>query len=226
MKKALKSFIGSPRIGATVGKTLLFLWLKRDLKKMRGELGVDLAGGSMFNYKFFNTDEYVCVDINQAKLDKGKNKYPNTIAVNSRMQEFMKNNNQKKANVLLCVQTIGINIYFEHDEAIKVIKQMYDFLKTDGNMIFNIGLNKEISKIENEINIFLKDKFKSIEVKSYGALHRTAEKKKSQFSFNQYVYFNAFLRIILAYIMDIFPPLRTFFGFKKKKIYVVCRKKL
>ena len=37
MKKVLSLFLGSPMIGATGGKTLLFLWLKRDLK-MRKEI--------------------------------------------------------------------------------------------------------------------------------------------------------------------------------------------
>ena len=226
MKNFLKSLTGSPRIGASAGKTLLFFWLKKDLQYMKGDLGVDLAGGSMFNHKFFKTNEYICVDIDQSKLDKGKNKNPSAIAINSKLQDFMKNDNQKKADVLLCVQTMGTNQFFEHDETLKVVSLMYDFLKPGGSMIFNVGLKKELNQIEKEINILLKKKFKSMKIRSYGALHKTKQKSLQGSSFNLVNFYHIFNRIILAYLMHILPPLRTFFGFKKNKIYVVCKKKI
>ena len=55
------------RVSSTPGKTLLWLMLKNDLKNITGELGVDLAGGSMLNRPFFKTKKYVSVDINQIK---------------------------------------------------------------------------------------------------------------------------------------------------------------
>ena len=217
MKEFLKRFIKSVRIGSSVGKTLLFLWLKKDLKNLKGELGVDLAGGSMFNYKFFSTEKYICVDIDQSKLDKGKNKNPNTIAINSRLQDFMEDKNQNKADTLLCVQTMGTNQFFEHDETLKVIKLMHNFLNPGGSMIFNVGLKKEFNEIEKEIEIFLKGKFKYTNIKSYGALHKTAQKFSIQSSFKPIIFFNFFNRILIAYLMNLLPPLRTFFGLKKKR---------
>ena len=56
INKILKLFIGQTRVGVTASKTLLFLWLKNDLKSIDGELGIDLAGGSMMNKKFFITN--------------------------------------------------------------------------------------------------------------------------------------------------------------------------
>lgn len=41
------------RVSLKPGKTLLWLWLKKNLLTMKGELGVDLAGGSMLNRRFF-----------------------------------------------------------------------------------------------------------------------------------------------------------------------------
>ena len=51
MNKILKLILGQIRIGVTVSKTLLFLWLKKDLRLIKGNLGIDLAGGSMMNKK-------------------------------------------------------------------------------------------------------------------------------------------------------------------------------
>ena len=44
--------IGPIRIGVTASKSLVFLWLKKDLRLIEGKLGIDLAGGSMFNKKY------------------------------------------------------------------------------------------------------------------------------------------------------------------------------
>ena len=41
------------RISLEPGKTLLWLWLKDSLSKIKGIEGADLAGGSMFNKTFF-----------------------------------------------------------------------------------------------------------------------------------------------------------------------------
>lgn len=216
MKKLIKYLINSPRIGSSAGKTLLFLWIKNDLKDIKGALGVDLAGGSMRNKKFFSIDKYVCVDIDQSKLDKGKNENPDAISINSKIQDFMNNYNSNKPDVLLCVQTMGTNRFFEHEETLKVIKQMYYFLKPGGSMIFNVGsVNINLDLLENQIKEFLNQKFKSINIRAYGAFHITLKNRTHRFN-----------RLILAYLMNFFLPLRTFFGFKKRKIYFVCKNKI
>tara|TARA_B100000989_G_C19420426_1_gene418374 strand:+ start:404 stop:658 length:255 start_codon:yes stop_codon:yes gene_type:complete len=84
----------------------------------------------------------------------------------------MKNNSEVKADVLVCDQTMGTHKYFEHDEIIKVINQMCNFLKPGGSMIFNVGSkNKNLDQIEKQINILLNNKFKFFIIKRYGAFH-------------------------------------------------------
>ena len=68
---------------------LLWIWVKKDLPKIKGDLGLDLAGGVM-KQTFFSTKKYVCVDINLKDLERGKNKYPDAIIVNSRIQEYIR----------------------------------------------------------------------------------------------------------------------------------------
>jgi|TARA_B100001063_G_scaffold246268_1_gene284757 hypothetical protein len=216
MKLIIKNFLNSIRIGGSPGKTLLFMWIKNDLKNIQSQISVDLAGGSMENKRFFSTDKYICVDINQSKLDKGKKVNPDAIIINSKIQDFMKNDYQKKIDLLVCVQTMGTNMFFEHDETFQTIKQMYYFLEQGGSMIFNVGsFNTNLDQLENQINEFFNGKFDTLNIKTYGAFH------------NNFVgEMHWFKRLFLAYLMNIFIPLRTLFGFKKKKLYVFCKNKI
>ena len=215
MINLIKSFYRSHRGGGSAGKILLWIWVKKDLPKIKGKLGVDLAGGTMGNKHFFSTEKYVCVDIDQKDLEIGKGKNPDAIIINSRMQEYLKDDSQEKPNVLVCFQTMGTNAFFEHNESLDVIKSMYSFLKPGGSMIFNIVWLKGIDDIEKELSLFFENKFETVNCKFYGAMHKTWQKPVP-----------GFIRFILAYLMHMFPPLRTFFGLKKNRLYYCCRNKL
>ncbi len=215
IKTILKKFYRSHRLGSSVGKTLLWIWLRRDLPKIKGDFGVDLAGGSMNNKRFFATKKYLSVDIDKKKLDLGKSQNFDALIEICDIETFLQTNNERP-DVMLCVQTMGTNEYFEHDKTEKVIKLMYDHLKPNGSMLFNIGSYKIRDFIFFKKNLlsYFDGKFESVEAKFYGALHVT--KKKSM---------NPLIRLFLAYIMDLFPPFRTFFGLRKRKLYFCCLKK-
>ena len=136
--KILKSMIGPFRIGVTISKTLLFLWLKKDLRSIEGNIGIDLAGGSMMNKKFFKTKKYICVDLDNQKLKKGSDNFPDAIPINDKIENFMKTYNQEKPDLLVCIQTMGINKKFNHDHTLIIIKMIYDLLKPGGSMVFNM----------------------------------------------------------------------------------------
>ena len=214
IKNTLKKIYKSHRIGTSVGKTLLWIWIRRDLPKIFGDLGIDLAGGSMGNKRFFATKNYMSVDIDQTKLDLGKFKYPDALIKNCDIESFL-NTQGINPDVLLCVQTMGTNELFNHDRTEKVITQMYHFLKPGGSMLFNIGSNtKDFEMLKYKLSNYLIDKFEFVDANFYGALHET--KKKS---------LNPILRLTLAYVMNFIPPLRTLFGFRKRKLYFCCLKK-
>jgi len=218
MLNLVKSFYRSHRIGSTSAKTLLWMWIKKDLSKKKGETGVDLAGGSMLNKRFFKTNKYICVDIDKSKLEKGKSNNLDAIAINSKIQDFLLENQQKKLDVLLCVQTMGANKFFEHDEILHVVTSMYTSLKTGGSMIFNVGKevgNLNLNEMENKLSLMLKGKFKHIDRQFYGFLHKSFKKPIPR----PVIY-------ILAYLMNMLPPLRTLFGLKKDKLYYFCQGKL
>ena len=211
----INSFYKSHRFGGSAGKMLLWIWVKKDLPKIKGTLGVDLAGGTMGNKHFFSTKKYLCVDINKKDLEIGKSRHPEANTINCRIQEYLKDENQEKPEVLVCFQTMGTNAYFEHDESVEVIKSMYNFLKPGGSMIFNIAWLKNINGLENELSSFFKNKFEKVNFKFYGAMHKTWKKPLP-----------GFMRFILAYTMYIFFPLRTCFGLKKERLYCYCQNKL
>lgn len=215
MINLLKSFYRSHRFGGSAGKMLLWIWVRKDMPKIKGELGIDLAGGTMGNKHFFSTKKYICVDINQTDLDIGKKKNPNAVIINSRIQEFLQDPHQQKPDLLACFQTMGTNAKFEHEETLDVINSMYEFLKPGGSMIFNICWLKNINEVEKKLSNFFDKKFQSVDCKSYGAFHKTP--KKPIFGF---------IRFILAYLMHTLPPLRTYFGLKKERLYYFCQKKL
>jgi len=215
INKILKLMIGQIRIGVTACKTLVFLWLKRDLRSIEGELGIDLAGGSMLNKKFFITKKYICVDIDKQKLKRGSDNFPDALAINDKIENFIKTYNQEKPDLLMCIQTMGINNKFDHSHTLIVIKMIYDLLKPGGSMVFNIGsFGVNLSLIEKELNEFFKIKFKFIKIRSYGFMNKTIEKP------------NSYLHFFLASLMNIFPPLRTCFGLNKTNIYCCFKKKL
>ena len=240
------------RISSTPGKTLLWLLLKKDLSSVKGDLGVDLAGGNMLNKCFFKTKKYVSVDINQIKLSEGLAKYPDAITVNETIQNYLLKLTSKP-NLLVCVQTFGTNMFFAHEEVFEVIKNMSKSLSFDGSMIFNVGGSSLDGQNFGDINLeelktkllpLLKTQFKNVNFRFYGAMHyrfkhprwkRTEDgmikvEKKTLNNVGVLKKARNFIESIfilgLAYTMYFLPPLRTAFGRKKKYLYCFCSSKL
>lgn len=231
------------RVSATPGKTLLWLWVKQDLAKMKGELGVDLAGGSMLNKRFFRTNKYASVDINQVKLDEGKSKNPDAIAFNCRIQEFLEDPHREKPDVFVCVQTMGTNGFFEHEETFEIVRSMHESLNTGGSMLFNIGtVGVDLDELERQLNLFFEGRFAVVKRRFYGAMHLGQANKQSRWQRTQAGISKRTedspdhdkprsnprlaLGLGLAFIMNLVPPLRTSFGSRRKKLYYCCRGKL
>ena len=216
MFKILNNFIKSHRIGLILSKTLLWLYVRKDLPKLKGKLGIDLAGGGMKTKRFFSTEKYISVDIDQKKLDEGKKQNPDAIVVNSKIQNYMQNQYNEKPDVIVCLQTFGTNALFNHDETLDVVKMMHNFLKPGGSMIFNAGeFLLDLDPLEKKLTDFLKGKFKFVNKVFYGDIF--SHKKR---------HLPWYIQLILAYTMYLMPLLGKIFGIKQKSVYFCCKKKL
>ena len=96
MFKFLTSYSRSFRIGFSAGKTLLWIWVKKDLTKMKGDIGIDLAGGPMATKRFFSTSKYICVDADKKELEKGLLEHPDAQILIAVFKIFLKIINKKK----------------------------------------------------------------------------------------------------------------------------------
>lgn len=63
---------------------------------MKGDIGIDLAGGRMATKRFFSTNKHIYVDIDKKELEKGLLEHPDAQIFNCRIQEFLKDNKQIK----------------------------------------------------------------------------------------------------------------------------------
>ncbi|WP_435116883.1 hypothetical protein ACIJYF_00755 [Candidatus Pelagibacter bacterium nBUS_49] len=233
------------RISSSYDKTLLWLFLKKNLSDIKSDTGVDLAGGSMLNKRFFKTKKYIAVDINHIKLLEGKTKNPDAIVINDTLQNYLLNIS-KKPNLLVCVQTFGTNLFFEHEETFKVIKDMSIKLADGGSMIFNIGTFGDVNlkKLKDAILPTLNKQFHNVEFKYYGAFYKKSSppprwkitddgivrtKKKLNIKSGLFkklgYFFKSLSTLSVAYAMYKVPQLRTLFGSKKFNLYCFCYKK-
>lgn len=216
MISQFKRFYRSHRIGASAGKTLLWIWVRKDLPPIKGRLGVDLAGGSMLTKRFFGTQKYVSVDIDRSKLCKGLREHPDAVAVERRVQDYLCDSSCESPDVFVCLQTLGTNSHFEHADSVRVIELMYKRLKKGGSMIFNLGNTAlELGSLEGCLSQYLLGKFESVEVKFYGMMHSTSLTPLPGAA-----------RLFVAYCMNFLPPMRTLMGYKASKVYFLCKKKI
>ena len=68
----------------------------------------------------------------------------------------------EKPDLLVCVQTFGTNMFFEHQETIKVIKNMSKTLRVGGSMAFNVGIIEgdfDLEELKSYLSPFLKARF-------------------------------------------------------------------
>ena len=186
-------------------KQLLWIWVQRDMKKLSGSVGLDLAGGEMSNYDLFRADQYICADIDEERMIQGLAKVPDAKLIHSSLENF--DSREIQGDIIVCVQTIGINNLFDAENTMIVVEKIIEATKPNGSAIFNIGSNS-ISYLPSILNLIEK-KFESVTIKSYGNIFFNLQYPKV-------------ISLLLAIIMFFLPV----FLRGKNKRYIVCKRKM
>lgn len=206
MRKAISFFrsLVVQRISKLPSKTLLWIWAERDMRRLSTdkEIGLDAACGRMNNRHLFLTKKYVGLDRSEELIKEGLEKYPDAIPILSNLEDI----DNLKADICLCVQTIGFNVHFDTEHTIEVVDKLVSAVKPKGQLVFNIGSRQTEARIvEPQIDQILSGKFRKVKKLPYGA-----------FSFKT----NKYISLFLAYLMNFLPLFRTVGG--HKLLYYVC----
>ena len=173
--------------------------LQRDKKFIVGDIGLDLAGGEGKNKRMFNVKKYICVDIDKKRLEKLALLDTSVKTVFSSIESL--DTEKINGNAVLCIQTIGINNYFNTENTLKAVQVIIDATKKRGNAIFNIGGNSLI--FQNQVVDMIKKEFQHVKIIPYGK--KFFDKKRSKF-----------LSFLLSCILFILPKR------KGNKCYFLC----
>ena len=186
------------RLSLKPSKQLLWLWRWREMRASRGRAGgIDAGCGLMQNRMFFETDDYVGIDVDQERLDANKVRFPGVRTICAEIEKAT----DLSGDVVLCVQVMH-NRFFATERTVPTIAAMCRMLRPGGMLIFNLG--ERNIPFESEIDALLRDNFTKVQKRPYGA-----------FSENE-----TYLSPLLAGLMYLLPPLRLLGG--ARKIFYVC----
>jgi len=186
------------RLSLKPSKQLLWLWLWREMRASRGRaVGIDAGCGLMQNRMFFETDDYVGIDVDQERLDANKVRFPGVRTICAEIEKAT----DLSGDVVLCVQVMH-NRFFATERTVPTIAAMCRMLRPGGMLIFNLG--ERNIPFESEIDALLRENFTMVQKRPYGA-----------FSENE-----TYLSPLLAGLMYLLPPLRLLGG--ARKIFYVC----
>jgi SAM-dependent methyltransferase len=186
------------RLSLKPSKQLLWLWLWREMAASRGRaLGIDAGCGLMQNRMFFDTADYVGIDVDAERQAANQVRYPGVRTVCAEIEQVT----DLVGDVVLCVQVMH-NRFFATDRTVATVAAMYNMLRPGGMLIFNLG--ERNMPFEGAVDALLAKKFQRVNKRPYGA-----------FSANE-----TYLSPLLAALMFLLPPLRLLGG--TRKVFYVC----
>lgn len=185
-------------------KQLLFLMLSKDMKSSQSyNIGLDLACGKMYNRGMFKTKKYIGIDIDEERIRKGLRKFPSATGLVYPLEDLP---STLEGDFVVCVQTIGINNYFDVKNTMNVINKIVESVNQNGVLIFNVG-PKALELYERKIDELLVQSFSGVKKTEYGRWTNETNKH---------------LSLLLGVLMYIIPLLRK--G-KTRFAYYICHNK-
>jgi len=196
------------RVSLRPAKSLLWLWLSRDMRYSKGKsTGIDAGCGPMGNRPLFRSDHYVGIDTDAASLQAGHTRHPEATTVLSAIEDAT----HIHGDFVVCVQVIRINREFDVANDRLAIRALVGMCNLGGCLIVNLGsLGSSLKELESFVDGIVYKQFMQVEKRRYGAFSTKMPKMAS---------------LLLAYLMLVVPPLRTGFGQKHRNTYYLCRNK-
>ena len=142
----------------------------------------------------------------------------------------------EESDVLVCVQTVGTNQFFDHNETYSTAKKMNEALKSRSGMIFNVGdFGVDLDDMERKLSELCKSSFERVESRFYRAfgpagrqpfwelIRESIVKNFNHSKKAKTSRLRAKAAIVGAYLIDFLPTLRTGFGLRKRKVFFAAK---
>jgi len=197
------------RVSLRPAKSLLWLWLSRDMRHSKGKAtGIDAGCGPMGNRPLFRTDHYVGIDTDAVRLRAGHTRYPETTTVLSAIEDAT----HIHGDFVVCVQVINTTAGFDTANECLAIRSLVEMCNLGGCLVVNLGSRgSSLKELESFVDDIVYKQFMQVEKRRYGAFSTQMPRMASW---------------LLAYLMLVVPPLRTAFGQKHRNTYYLCRNKI
>jgi 2-polyprenyl-3-methyl-5-hydroxy-6-metoxy-1,4-benzoquinol methylase len=117
-------------------KSLLYSEVFKKLENLSFKSTLDLACGPMMMRSKIKTDKYLGVDIDINNLKFGAKSNPGVRYKNCSIESLVV---KKKFDLVICLQTIGINSRFNIKNLDRVIKRIVNYVSSGGYLIINFG---------------------------------------------------------------------------------------
>jgi len=204
------------RFSEKPAKLLLWLWLKRDLRRIgHRSFAIDAACGGMKNRRFFDVDRYLGFDASERVLDEARALHPDEDPLLASLADLPAIvADHGRADIVCCLQTINTNHNFDHASALQVVRDLTLATAPRGALIVNFGsAGVPLPALEAAVLEVVAPAFRRVRIRRYGALLTS-------------VPFGPVLSPLLAGLMWAVPPLRHGFGRRYRKLHLLCTDRL
>jgi|TARA_B110000971_G_C19909542_1_gene453850 ubiquinone/menaquinone biosynthesis C-methylase UbiE len=166
---------------------------------------LDICCGKMDIYKKINNlHKYTGIDFDEEMVNIGLSRYPNVKGITSRFEDF---NFEKKFDLAICFETIGINKDFKNEETLSFLTKIKDLIRSDGYLAINFG-DLALPQYKKDIIKHINENYQILNTYYYGKFH----KKYS------YIIYK-----VLYYTIKLFPFINK--SKKNEHIYFFLKKK-
>jgi len=150
-------------------KSYMYRNVNNFLKKLNFNRTLDLACGSMQLYDKIKTNNYLAVDIDPIELQIGSKKHQQAKYKLSSIEDF---ETKKKFDLVVCLQTLGINSKFNLNNFDMVMKKISKLVVKNGYLVINLGPLIAKLEMDSVLQKYILRKYYFIKVINYGVFDK------------------------------------------------------